>query len=63
MALTPGSSWAYSGGGYTLLQLAVDEITGLGIDAFMSRFIFKPSGMKFATFSPDISYFLKNLTG
>jgi len=53
LVATPGSSWAYSGGGYTLLQLAVDEITGLRIDAFMSRFIFKPLGMKFATFSPS----------
>jgi CubicO group peptidase (beta-lactamase class C family) len=53
LVASPGSSWAYSGGGYTLLQLAVGEITGLGIDAFMSRFIFKPLGMKYATFSPS----------
>jgi len=49
----PGSSWAYSGGGYTLLQLAVEERTGLGIEAFMERFVFKPLGMKNATFSPS----------
>jgi CubicO group peptidase (beta-lactamase class C family) len=49
----PGNSWAYSGGGYTLLQLAVEEITRSDIGAFMERAVFKPLGMKGATFNPS----------
>ena len=46
LVTAPGSSWAYSGGGYTLLQLAVEEITRSDIDMFMGRFVFKPLGMR-----------------
>jgi CubicO group peptidase (beta-lactamase class C family) len=53
LVTAPGSSWAYSGGGFTLLQLAVEEITRSDIDMFMGRFVFKPLGMKNATFSPS----------
>ena len=49
----PGTGWAYSGGGYTLLQIAVEETSGLSIDAFMKRFIFNPLGMNVATFNPS----------
>ena len=53
LVTAPGSSWAYSGGGFTLLQLAVEEITRSDIDMFMGRFVFKPLGMRDATFNPS----------
>lgn len=33
----PGTRWSYSGGGYSLLQLMTEEITGLAFTAYMNR--------------------------
>jgi CubicO group peptidase (beta-lactamase class C family) len=49
----PGSKFIYSGGGYALLQLLVEDVTGTSFGAYVGRKIFKPLGMTTATFSPD----------
>lgn len=50
----PGSGWRYSGGGYLILQLMIEEVTGENFDAFMRREIFAPLGMSDSTFTaPD----------
>lgn len=50
----PGSGWRYSGGGYLILQLMIEEVTGESFDAFMRREIFAPLGMSDSTFTaPD----------
>ncbi|MCR6645848.1 MAG: beta-lactamase family protein [Terricaulis sp.] len=41
----PGSGWRYSGGGYLILQLMIEDVTGENFDAFMRREIFVPLGM------------------
>ncbi|MDP2123479.1 MAG: serine hydrolase domain-containing protein [Parvibaculum sp.] len=46
----PGSSWSYSGGGYALLQLLIEEISGEPFAAYMKRAVFAPLGMSQATF-------------
>lgn len=46
----PGEQWAYSGGGYTLLQLIIEEVTGESFDGYMKRAVFAPLGMTGATF-------------
>ena len=46
----PGSKWQYSGGGYTLLQLLVEEVTGQSFAFFMEKEIFKPLGMMNSTY-------------
>ncbi|MEM7740362.1 MAG: serine hydrolase domain-containing protein [Pseudomonadota bacterium] len=46
----PGSQWQYSGGGYTLLQLLIEEVSGQSFSAFMSERIFVPLGMERTTF-------------
>lgn len=46
----PGSEWSYSGGGYTLLQLLVEEVSGQDFAAFMAARVFQPLGMKRTTF-------------
>lgn len=43
---TPGSKYAYSGEGFRLLQLAVEEITGKNIEQLAQEKIFQPLGMK-----------------
>ena len=45
----PGE-FQYSGGGYTLLQLIVEEVTQLSFDAYMKEALFEPLGMLQSTF-------------
>lgn len=46
----PGTAWSYSGGGYALLQLLIEEISGEPFGAHMKRTVFDPLGMSRATF-------------
>jgi len=46
----PGSSWSYSGGGYALLQLLIEEVSGEPFADYMKRTVFAPLGMPQATF-------------
>jgi CubicO group peptidase (beta-lactamase class C family) len=41
----PGAEWRYSGGGYALLQLLVEEISGESFEEYMQRTVFRPLGM------------------
>lgn len=41
----PGSDWKYSGGGYAILQLLIEEVSGESFEGFMQRAIFRPLGM------------------
>lgn len=45
----PGS-WRYSGGGYTLLQLLIEEVSGEPFADYMERAVMKPLGMARSTF-------------
>lgn len=49
----PGSGWAYSGGGYTLLQLIVEEVSGQAFADYMQAEVFQPLGMDDTTFDFD----------
>jgi len=46
----PGEAWDYSGGGYTLLQLLIEDVTGETFDAYMRRAVLGPLGMSRSTF-------------
>jgi CubicO group peptidase (beta-lactamase class C family) len=46
----PGQGWHYSGGGYTLLQLIVEHVTGQAFAAFAQRAVLEPLGMPDSTF-------------
>ncbi len=41
----PASRWAYSGEGYVLLQRAVEQVTGQGLDQVMRELVFQPLAM------------------
>ena len=57
----PGEKFFYSGGGYTLLQLVIEEVTGKSFSEYMKEEIFTPFGMEqsgyFATENTSKSYF------
>lgn len=46
----PGSRYMYSGAGYTILQLVIEEISGQSFSDYMEQQVFKPLGMKHSTF-------------
>lgn len=46
----PGSEWDYSGGGYLILQLLVEEISGMEFADFMQNAVFEPLGMSRSTY-------------
>jgi CubicO group peptidase (beta-lactamase class C family) len=41
----PGSEWGYSGGGYAVLQLLIEEVTHRSFDDYMKTEILRPLGM------------------
>lgn len=53
IGLEPGTAWAYSGGGYALLELLIEEISGEPFADYMKREVLDPLGMSRATFDLD----------
>lgn len=49
----PGVEWDYSGGGYTLLQLLIEEVSGQSFTSFMQQRVFLPLGMTDTTYDFD----------
>ena len=41
----PGDNWRYSGGGYTVMQELVQEVTGEPYAGFLKRMVLDPAGM------------------
>ncbi len=50
VGVEPGTEWRYSGGGYTLLQLLIEEVTGESFETYMQRAVFQPLGMSRSSF-------------
>ncbi|MCE9524381.1 MAG: beta-lactamase family protein [Alphaproteobacteria bacterium] len=50
VGIEPGTEFKYSGGGYTLLQLLVEEVSGQSFNKYMTTSIFAPLGMTRSTF-------------
>ena len=50
----PGTIWRYSGGGYEVLQLAMQDITGKSFPEFMQEMVLAPFGMTHSTFEQPL---------
>jgi len=60
----PGSIWRYSGGGYTVMEKVVEDVSGTSLDNYMSKNILLPIGMKNSTFQQPITKeFQNNISG
>ena len=46
----PGQEWYYSGGGYTILQLLIEEVTKRAFADYMAEVVLQPLGMTGASF-------------
>ena len=51
--IEPQTQWKYSGGGYTILQLLIEEVTGKSFENYMRTTIFSPLKMKQTSFDID----------
>ncbi|MDH3247171.1 MAG: serine hydrolase, partial [Saprospiraceae bacterium] len=51
--LKPGTTFQYSGGGYTILQLIIEEVTGQKFEDYMQEQILAPLGMNNSSFKID----------
>lgn len=50
VGIKPGEEWRYSGGGYAVLQLLIEDVTGEPFAAYMHRAVLEPLGMANSTF-------------
>jgi CubicO group peptidase (beta-lactamase class C family) len=48
--LPPGAQWEYSGGGYLVLELLVEQLSGERFEDFVQRRVFGPLGMNRSTY-------------
>lgn len=59
VGIKPGTDFKYSGGGYTLLQLLVEEVSGQTFAFFMKESIFEPLNMLHSSYTWEDSSSLK----
>ncbi|BCJ26395.1 serine hydrolase domain-containing protein [Actinocatenispora sera] len=50
----PGVRHSYSGGGYTIAQLVLTDVTGLDVDTLAWELVFEPAGMVHSTFAQPL---------
>lgn len=53
LGMPPGERFIYSGGGYTLLQLMIEDVSGLAFDQYMREQVLLPLGMTDSEFEPE----------
>jgi len=51
LRFVPGTDFAYSGGGVTVSQALIEDVTGLSYEAAARRHVFEPLGMTRSTFA------------
>jgi CubicO group peptidase (beta-lactamase class C family) len=51
VGMEPGTEFLYSGGGYLILQLLVEEVSGVGFEDYIQSEIFDPLGMERSTYT------------
>jgi CubicO group peptidase (beta-lactamase class C family) len=56
----PGSKWSYSGGGYTVMQLLMTDMTGESFANLLNEEVLRPIGMSHSTFALPLPKTLRN---
>ena len=56
----PGSAWAYSGGGYVVLQQLLMDVTGRPFPSLMERLVLSPIGMSRSRFDQPLPTALRD---
>lgn len=50
----PGSIWRYSGGGYTIMERVVEDVSGQPLEKYMEEQILGPLGMEHSTYAQPL---------
>ena len=50
----PRTIWRYSGGGYTVAQVAMEDVSGQSFENLMAESVFKPTGMTHSTYKQPL---------
>lgn len=53
IVIEPNTKFQYSGGGYTILQLLIEEVTEISFEKYIQKEVFKPLKMKHTSFTID----------
>ena len=62
VAQTPGKAWRYSGGGYTVLQRLIEDVTGVTFSDAVQELVLNPAGMIDSTFErPALAACIQNI--
>jgi CubicO group peptidase (beta-lactamase class C family) len=56
----PGSKWSYSGGGFTVMQLLLTEVTGKAFPDLLNEEVLSPIGMSHSTYALPLPKRLRN---
>jgi len=56
----PGSIWRYSGGGYTVMEKIVEDVSGMPLEDYMSKNILPKMDMTNSTYSQPIKESMQN---
>src|SRR5262249_14282260 len=51
----PGSGWSYSGGGYTIAQQVLTDVTGVAFPKLMENSVLRPFGMHASAYDQPLS--------
>lgn len=51
----PGTLWRYSGGGYTVMEKAVEDVSGMSLDEYQAANILPALGMAHSTFTQPLA--------
>lgn len=51
----PGTRWRYSGGGYTIMEKVVEDVSALPLESFMEKNFFEPLKMTRSTYDQPIN--------
>jgi CubicO group peptidase (beta-lactamase class C family) len=52
--MTPGTAYAYSGGGYEIVEAVIQDVTGQPFATAMSRLVFEPTDMTDSAFAQSL---------
>jgi CubicO group peptidase (beta-lactamase class C family) len=50
----PGSIWRYSGGGYTVMQKVVEDVSGMSLEDYMQNQVLQPMGLNESTYQQPL---------
>ncbi len=54
VASRPGEAWRYSGGGTTVVQLLVEEVTGMPFERYLEERVLQPLGMDASSYAQPL---------